>query len=824
MGEVYRARDERLAREVAVKILPAELSHDPSRLRRFEKEARAASALNHPNIVTIYEIGSEGGTSYIAMELVAGRTLRELLLGGPMPLKKLLQISTPLAEGLSAAHEAGIVHRDLKPENVMVAKDGLVKILDFGLAKLTTAVGSGEESLPTLTRTEPGGLLGTVSYMSPEQAAGQPADFRSDQFSLGSILWELATGEKAFQRATAVDTLAAILHEEPAPAATIRPDLPVPFSWIVERCLAKEPSRRYVATRDLARDLEALRDRPIDRRTVAPPGGRQRKAIWLAAAALAVAGALFAGKTLWKTGPSSPPVFRRLTFGRGIAGTARFTADGQSVVYSAKWGGDPTRIFLTRPDGVGSIALPFPDGAWLFSISRGGDLALSLEDPGRLPSAHPIRTLAIAPLAGGAPRLLAEGVLAADWSADGKALAVSRDDHLEYPLGKVLYAESVDVPRVSPRGDRIAFGWSGGDVVRDLAEPVVSVVDLAGKRTDLARGQRNMNIVWTPDGEEIWFTTGSGWGNADTIRAVTLSGRTRVVARVPGFNLLADMSRDGRLLLVHGTVRGEVWCRPAGEPVERDLGWLSSPRAVGMSADGRTILLNEFAEGGGFGSAYLRKTDGSPAARVLDGAADALSPDGTWVACKRVDRILLVPAGAGEQKTMKDDRFEEYLDPVVFFPDGKRILFGAREKGKDGRFYVADLSGGTARAVTAEGTLGRSAISPDGRRLAVCSSDGCRLVPVDGGEPSNLIGLRSGEVVACWSEDSRSVYVMDVDRIPFAVFRVEIATGRREAWRTIGPADQSGVYDASLLILSNGSYALTVGRYLSDLYLVEGLR
>ena len=262
MGEVYRARDTRLSREVALKVLPEEISGDRGRLSRFEKEARAASALNHPNIVTIYDMGSAGATFYIAMELVEGSTLRKLLVGGPLPVKKLLQVATQIADGLARAHEAGIVHRDLKPENVMVTKDGLVKILDFGLAKLSHAKSGSDEGfdLPSETQTSPGVVVGTASYMSPEQASGEAVDFRSDQFAFGSILYEMAAGKRAFQKKTGVDTLAAILNEEPEPIGAINPSAPAPLRWIVERCHAKEPEDRYAATRDLARELASLRD------------------------------------------------------------------------------------------------------------------------------------------------------------------------------------------------------------------------------------------------------------------------------------------------------------------------------------------------------------------------------------------------------------------------------------------------------------------------------------------------------------------------------------------------------------------------------------
>ena len=264
MGEVYRARDVRLGREVAVKVLPEALAADSDRLRRFEQEARSASVLKHPNIVTVYDVGREGGVSFIAMELVEGRSLREMLAGGPLAPKRMLSIGAQIADGLARAHASGIVHRDLKPENVMVTEDGLVKILDFGLAKLSPAEGfegSGSQAATVTRGTEPGVILGTVGYMSPEQASGKPADYRSDQFSLGAILYEAASGQRAFQRPTAVETLTAILREEPPPLASVAPSTPEPLRWVVERCLAKEPEERYASTRDLARDLASVRDR-----------------------------------------------------------------------------------------------------------------------------------------------------------------------------------------------------------------------------------------------------------------------------------------------------------------------------------------------------------------------------------------------------------------------------------------------------------------------------------------------------------------------------------------------------------------------------------
>src|SRR6202521_5460217 len=255
MGEVYRARDTHLGRTVAIKILPAAFSADQDRLHRFKEEARSASALNHPNIITIHDLGQEGSTHYIAMELVEGKTLRELLVSGPLPMRKAIEIAAQVAEGLTKAHEAGIAHRDLKPENLMVSDDGFVKILDFGLAKLASP-----ESDICVTATTPGLVMGTLGYMSPEQASGDRLDFRSDQFSFGLVLYEMVTGTRGFQRSTAAETLVAILREPPEPITRQNRDAPAPLCWAIERCLAKEPDKRYVSTRDLARELAAIRD------------------------------------------------------------------------------------------------------------------------------------------------------------------------------------------------------------------------------------------------------------------------------------------------------------------------------------------------------------------------------------------------------------------------------------------------------------------------------------------------------------------------------------------------------------------------------------
>src|SRR5262245_27855947 len=385
MGEVYRARDTRLGREVAIKVLPEATATESDRRQRFEQEARSASALNHPNILTIYDIGSANGTVFIAMELVEGKPLRELVASGePLPTRRLLDVATQTADGLAKAHSAGIVHRHLKPENLMVSKDGFVKILDFGLAKLTEPVSQEASVLPTAVAapTQPGTVMGTAGYMSPEQASGQSVDFRSDQFTLGAIVYEMATGKRAFQRKTGAETLVAIIREEPEPLSQAAPKAPAPVRWIVERCLAKDPEERYASTKDLARDLKSLRDHLSETSASSPVEAsgpaRARRRGWLIPALLTLLigsalGFLLRDRVFSKPVPALQ--LQRLTFQRGRVPSARFGPDGQTIVYSAAWEGAPLEMFTTRPDSSEFRSIGI-SGADVLSISSAGEIAL----------------------------------------------------------------------------------------------------------------------------------------------------------------------------------------------------------------------------------------------------------------------------------------------------------------------------------------------------------------------------------------------------------------------------------------------------------------
>ena len=838
MGEVYRARDTRLGRDVAVKVLPAEVASDRERLARFEQEARSASALNHPNIVSVYDIGRAGPTSYIAMELVEGKTVRDLIATGPLSLKRALSIAAQATDGLAKAHAAGIVHRDLKPENLMVSSDGFVKILDFGLAKLIAP--KSEDASAALTmggpRTESGIVVGTVGYMSPEQASGAALDFRSDQFSLGTILYEIVTGRRAFVRANAVDTLSAILHDEPEPVASLRAEAPLPLRWLIERCLAKEPDERYASTRDLARDLAVLRDHlaesgPTEGLTVR--SGKRRAlpllAAILAGSALLIIGSLLVGRRLDRR---PPPSYRQLTFRQGTIRAARFSPDGNTVVYGASWAGQPIEVYAVRPGTPESRSLSLAGGNVL-GVSPSGEMAVLLRHKylGLFPGAG---TLARVPLEGGAAaREVLEDVSWADWAPDGASIAIVREAgsrrRLEFPVGKVLYETSgwISHPRVSPDGLRVAF----------LEHPLygddrgsVAVVDRAGKRTLGGSWATAWGLAWPPGGKEIWFTAAKV-GTAREVYAISMSGKERLVARVTGTLTLHDISREGRVLLAQENLHFGILALAPGAGEERELSWLDAGVVTDISPEGRKILFFESGEGGGEGySVYVRDTNGSPPVRLGPGRALAFSPDGKWVLAAdiRTDptQLLLLPTGAGDPVALPRDRLHH--DFGGFLPDGKRFLFLGREPGQSNRLYIQAISGGAPVPVSPEGvTGGGGSISPDGRFVAALGPEGkIVLYPISRGEPLAVPGVSALELPLQWSPDAKFLYVMRAGQVPARVFRLDPFTGRRELWKEFTPSDPAGVVEVQGVVMTPdaASYAYTYIRILSTLHVAEGLR
>jgi len=833
MGEVYRARDSRLGREVAIKVLPESLASDSERLKRFEKEAKSASALNHPNIVTIHDIGSERGVSYIAMELVEGSTLRELLTGGALPIKRLLQIAPQIAEGLARAHEAGIVHRDLKPENVMVKKDGLVKILDFGLAKLSsTGSGSDEASkLPTMTGTTPGVVVGTVGYMSPEQASGQALDFRADQFSFGSILYEMATGKRAFQRKTAVDTLAAILNDEPEAIATIAPQTPAPLRWIIARCLAKEPHDRYDSTRDLARDLAGLREHlteaSLSGTVMATGRPRRRVALSLlgaiVAAAVLVVATLIADRWLTSRAPEPElPYFRMLpTFERGNLLTARFAPDGKTVAYGAAWNGTPSEIFTVRTDSGESRPIGLTR-ANVLSISSKGELAVQIRLLSPFAPGGP-GTLARVPIGGGVPRELLENVVRADWAPNGEDMAVlvflpSGKLQLQYPIGTVL-AESdawSDVIRVSPKGDLVAC-VEGGAIV---------TYDRSGKRSVVLEGWNAGEIAWSPRGDEIFFTGGQADGHDAAIRAVSLSGRSRLVVPSPLGVGLHDVSTDGRLLVEFGEGRGGIACQTGDS--YRELGTGSSPVPTQISDDGKILLYSDSGEQ----VINLQKTDGSPPVRLGDGSAQGLTRDGRFVLALRSGpprELIMIPTGAGVSRKIPVEGVEPQGALLL---SNERILVSSRDKAGVPGLFMVGWEGGKPRPVRADEYSDDRAVvlSPDGDHFVYGTKQGpLRIGSLSGGESRVVPGapMAFNDSLVEWSADGRFLYLVRGGEIPMRVDRLELETGRREPWKEIGPRDTTGVTWLTNLVASpdGQSFAYRYHRvFVDDLFVVEGAK
>ena len=837
MGEVWRARDPRIGREVALKILPAEFASDPERLRRFEQEARAAGALNHPNVLTVFDVGEHEGTPYLVTELLEGETLRGRLAAGVMPARKTVEIGAQIAHGLAAAHDRGIVHRDLKPENVFLTNDGRVKILDFGLAKLIDPGGLARattlSALPT-GATEAGRVLGTVGYMAPEQVRGGQVDQRADIFALGVLLHEMISGANPFLRTTSVETLNAILNEEMPNFAVTGREIAPGLESVVRHCLEKRPEQRFQAARDLAFDLEALST--VSSPTARSAGASGRLAFrWALPVAtvvfLALAGAvayLAVQAKAWRTPRSAS--FRQLTLRRQTIFAARFAPDGRTIVFSAAHQGTTPELFSVRTDSPDPKSLGFR-GVHLLAVSSKGELAVLT---GARYIAHNIfrGTLARMPFEGGAPRDVLENAREADWSPDGSAIAVIREiggkDRLEFPVGNVLCEGGgyLSDPRFSPRGDRIAF-FEHPSKWDDQGN--VAVVDLAGRKTALTPVYWGVEgLAWTPDGEEVLFSRGNSYAEF-AVNATTLSGRCRVVLESAGGLTIRDSSRENQWLLTHDEILDEIPVLAPGQTVERNLEWLDSSNFPVLSPDGKTVIFTE--QNGSVGPNYalcLRGTDGSPLVRLGDGTSQDLSPDSKSVLAviqSSPQQLMLYPIGAGEARRLDGGGIEAY-DWVRFFPDGKSALVCGREAGRATRCYVQEIPAGKPRPVTPEGTS-EGIVSPDARSILVSTSGGGLAVyPAEGGAGRMVPGTGPEDNKSRWCRDGRSVLVYRSGEVPARIERLDVETGQRQLVRTLGPADLEGVIKVFAPSFSEdeNSYAYVCVRAISHLFLAEAVR
>ncbi len=836
MGEVYRARDPRLGREVAIKVLPSGSAPDWDRLRRFEQEARATAALNHPNILAVFDVGSQDNSPYIVSELLAGETLRGRLTEGALPVRKAVDYALQTARGLAAAHDHGIFHRDLKPENIFITREGHVKILDFGLAKLTmTEPSGGVSSQATLDSvTGRGVLLGTLGYMSPEQCRGAAIDARSDIFSFGAVLYEMISGRHAFRGDTTADTISSILKEEPPDLATTGRDVPPMLERIVHHCLEKDPAARFQSARDIAFALESLPSvsssaTAMSRPEIAAPTHRKR---WLVPALLGVIGILLVAVVLLvvrENAPSAEPAsYRQLTFGREFISSAHFAPDQRTIIYSSAHIGIQTELFSLAPDSHSPVSLGLKD-ADLESISFTGEMLLIQQrrDLGRNVR---VGVLARAPLTGAAPRPVLSDVVDADWGPGNQIAVVHYEDghfRIEYPIGHVLYEGTtgwLSNVRVSPRGDWVAFaeyptfGDNAGNVV---------MVDSSGRKRALSPRQSSIEeIHWAPSGKEVWFTSAE-----ESIKfqlwAADLSGRTRVVDRIPGTPTLYDIARDGRVLLGQNIFRVQTYARGPGHNEEHDVTIENWSAASTISRDGEQVLLDdEGAHSGPDYDVYVRGSDGAAPERVGDGEGYDFSPDMKWVLSSLTlhipRQLFLIPLGPGESRQITHDSIDR--SSARFLPDGKNVVFTGTEPGHKARIYVQAIDSGTARAISPEGVSG-FVPAADGR-FVFGSSDSVALYPVDGqGAPRPVPGIHPDETIFSVSPDGRSALVGVLGSYSADVMRVDLASGRRELFRKIGPSDPAGVVFVAAAFTPDGKYyAYSCFNVLSQLYLVEGLR
>jgi eukaryotic-like serine/threonine-protein kinase len=849
MGQVYQGMDTRLRRKIALKLLSLSCIGEAERVRRFEQEAQAASALNHPNIVTIHEIGQSNSLHFIATEFVEGETLRAAITNRRMAIGDVLDVAIQIASALQAAHENGIVHRDIKPENIMLRRDGYVKVLDFGLAKLTehSTTESGCNVQAELN-TDPGMVMGTPRYMSPEQARGLEVDSRTDIFSLGVIIYEMVTGRVPFEGPTPSDIIAALLKDEPQPLSDSIPEVPFELERVVKRALSKNRDSRYQTVAELSADLHQLKEsiqlnaklgqisnaqpslRMIGSETAAArkftstnpeasyqtrslqrPGKKKLRVGSVVAALVIIAVGIIAIASVnrrlavtWSSGQSPRTSSRALTIRSGYITSARFAPNGKNVIYSAAFDGKPVEVFVTDAEGSESRSIGIPSAA-LKDISSTGEMAVLFNfelswNEGRN------GTLALVSSNGGEPKVLMERVDEATFAPDGKSLAIVRADlgqhQLEYPAGEVLYKSAgwISYPRFSRTGDKIAFfehplGDNSGSVM---------VFDLSTKTTaTLSTGWRALKgLAWSATGDAIWFG-GSKVGKKQNINAVSLSGQERLnIDEMASYSKVEDISAEGSLLVSHGNTHTSIVTlsdNSKSEDPGTRFAWATS---ADLSSDGKTLLFYEWGwESGeqvGVKSTYLRKLDGSDPIRLGEGRALALSADGNWALAvqeKSPPQLALLPTGGGQATELPNPGFKEY-HYGSWFPDGRRILFTAVEAREDAflRSYVQNIETGVVHPLTEEGTVALR-VSPDGKTLVALDPYGSYYVQsVDGRKSLALVkGLEPREEPIQWSADGRALYVRGLGDFATKIYRVDVASGRRQLWQEIVPPNPIGL-------------------------------
>jgi Tol biopolymer transport system component len=792
MGEVYRARDTRLGREVALKVISDGAVLDPERLQRFEQEARLAGSLNHPNLVVVHDVGSEGGAPFLVTELLEGESLRHRLSRGRLPLRTALELGVQIAEGLAAAHARGIIHRDVKPENVFLTSGGRAKLLDFGIAKLTAprAIEETRNLLDTTLTpegigTRPGAVLGTPGYMSPEQVRGDPVDARTDIFNLGTVLYEMLAGAPAFPAKSFIESGHTILESEPPP---LPESVPPSVDLLVRRCLEKEPARRFQSAADLAFALGAAtaptswKARPIVPRT--SPSWVTRFA-QLGAALVMVA--VVALTTRWisrRLDAPELPRFEHSTFGEAAIGGARFTPGGR-VVFSASFERRPEEIYEYAPGSLGIHSLGLRPARLAAVSPKTGELEVLMGST--TVDRQRIRgTLARVPAVGGVPRELAQDVAWADWTGSGE-LAVARRGPgrrmwIERPLGTKVWegvGEIADL-RCSPDGEQLAFlhspVWEQSEII---------VLDRSNTPQVLLTSPPEpphvYSLAWTPDGKRLRFTTIDRSGT--TLSSVSLHGDVRRLYSFPESRFLDDIAPDGTMVFtIVGWSRHIVVIHP-GQTSQRELAGLGSQTIADLSLDGRMLL---YADGEGieFNTfAVLGATDGTPPKVLGPGYPLALSPDERTVAIASRDfrRLFLVPTGAGTTEEVP------LTNLVVGYSgqwsrDGRRLWITARQNDHAGfRLFPVDVATRKLlEPIPSSDIVTSIAISPDDRWIAANGSDSVLTVyPVNKGEPIRISSVQPGlsPFPAGWTS-AGELWVLLSGSAPPRLVRVEFPAGK----------------------------------------------
>ena len=817
MGEVYRAHDPRLDREVAIKVLPASLTSDPDRLRRFEQEARAAASLNHPNILAVYQMATHDGLSYMVSELLEGETLRERMRRGPIPLRKAIDYEVQIAHGLAAAHDKGIVHRDLKPENLFITKDGRVKILDFGLAKLTPPKDESGQ-MNTLTQgTDPGMVVGTAGYMSPEQVRGKTADHRSDIFAFGTILYETVTGKQTFRKPTSAETMSAILNEEPEAISQLTPSVPPGLERVVRRCLEKAPEQRFQSASDLAFALEALSDSAIASPTgIHPHESSKPKRKGIALAAVAVVIVLAAAAALayfWMQPPGVPvlsnyvqlthdgqPKYLGVTDGSRIYlywGASDYTGLAQMSVS----GGEPQKLPILPSTNMLPRGLT-PDGSDLLVVDAKG-----------IPPMGPLWSV---PILGGSPRRLGDLVgNGGSWSPDGKQLAYSDASNLYVANAdgseprKLLALNNTDVVEYlmwSPGGNHLRFTEA------NFNTNAASTWEVSADGTNLHRLFPGCCGRWTADGKyfvfisrkQIWAIPRRGsWLHPETKPVQLTSSPMALSDPVP--------SKDGKKVFVMGaTTRGQL--------MRYDLkshrfvpffGGISAEFAS-FSKDGQWAAYVSYPDG----ALWRSKTDGSDPLQLTYSSDYAFvprwSPDGKEILfwetpVGKLSRMYEVSADGGNPRQLLPDDLTPQQDPN-WSPDGSKIVFAGNSNDPASAVHILDLKSGKVSTLPGSQGMFSPRWSPDGRYIPALSRDSKTLFMFDL-QTQKWVQLATAVTFGWpnWSKDGNSLLVLGRFETGEAVLKVRLSDGKVEQIVDLKNFVFAGRYGDSLALTPDDS-------------------